>query len=73
MTQEKKSHKRFIVPSEQDIYEALLWLKDEMHIVDMTGAKGKWGSSVYSRIARSIRHAYRTKRLEIKAPNYKTK
>ena len=66
MTEERKSHKRFIVPSEQDIYESLKWLKDEMHIVDMKGAKGRWGSSIYSRIARSLRHAYRKGNLKIK-------
>lgn len=68
----KKSNKRFKeIPIEQ-VENALLWLKDELHIVEvnenLVHKERKWGSSAYSKIATGLRQAYRDGKIIINQP-----
>jgi len=63
----QKDKKKYIRPSDSDIYMSLLWLKDEIALSKEMKHFGKrnWGSSMYSRIARGIRQAYRDGKLKL--------
>lgn len=58
---EKKSNKRFLIVSDKMEDASIAWLKDEIHILELmrTFNKKTWGSSIYSKLAVSIRQAYR--------------
>lgn len=62
-----KDLKKYLPASEEDVKLSLLWIKDEVMLSKQMKKLGKrsWGSSMYSRIARGLREAYRTKRLKL--------
>lgn len=64
---EKKSHKRFREIPEREIRAAILWVKDDIHILPLMKEFGckTWGSTVYARLACGLRQAYREGRLKV--------
>ena len=63
----RKDLKKFMPVPEKDITMAIAWMKDEIMLSKQMKffGKGRWGSALYSRLARALREAYRRKMLVI--------
>lgn len=62
----KKSRKKVVVASKEEIELAISWLKGEIQYVQINTVLEISGSNIYNFLARSIRYAYQLGLIKIK-------